>query len=350
MVFTLSSAVIQTLTYCLACLHTGRVLDQQQRVRCHSKQDQSAAAQQGGPDISRLDPDLQKQWDHAANVHLGNVDIAPQSRRKVGWTCDQCPDGHLHSWSAAVQNRTNGSGCPQCSGRKVCKHNSLATKAPAVAAQWDYEANDGTPDGVVAQSNQPAHWHCDACGHEWRATICTRVSKLKRGCPQCAKTARTKKKYVKQPTIAENPVLLAQWDHSRNAEQGHFPDRVRLQSAKQIFWLCNMCSVGQQHSWPAGPYNRTGRAKSGCPFCAGHAACKCNSLQALYPSIAAEWDHGKNKSQPCEHTAGSTHMAWWSSPQRGSWQQTIRTRTSNIQKKSVMSKRAQERLNSASPP
>ena len=77
--------------------HTGTVLNLQQRVRCHSKQDQHAAAQQAGPDISRLDSDLQQQWDHAANAHLGNIDITPQSHRKVGWLCDQCPDGHLHS-------------------------------------------------------------------------------------------------------------------------------------------------------------------------------------------------------------------------------------------------------------
>ncbi|KAL3155562.1 hypothetical protein ABBQ38_011116 [Trebouxia sp. C0009 RCD-2024] len=51
---------------------------------------------------------------------------------------------------------------PHNSGRQVCKHNSLATKAPLVAAQWDYEANDGTPDNVVAQSNHLAHWHCKA--------------------------------------------------------------------------------------------------------------------------------------------------------------------------------------------
>ena len=330
--------------------HTGRVLDQPRRVHSHSIASQHAAAQQGGPDISRLDPHLQQQWDHAANTHLGGVDIRPQSKRKVRWICDQCPDGHLHSWSARVQSRTNGSGCPQCSGRKVCKHNSLATKAPAVAAQWDYEANDGTPDGVVAQSNQPAHWHCDACGHEWRATICARVSKLKRGCPQCAESARTKKKYVKQPTIAENPVLLAQWDHKRNAEQGHFPDRVRLQSAKQIFWLCNKCSVGQQHSWSAQPFSRTGPSKTGCPCCSGHAACECNSLQALHPSIAAEWDHSRNEGQPSEYNAHSVHLAWWISPQRGSWQQTIKTRSRNLEQNSARSRLTQQRLNFATPP
>ncbi|KAL3130448.1 hypothetical protein ABBQ38_008270 [Trebouxia sp. C0009 RCD-2024] len=49
--------------------------------------------QQEGPDISLLEPMLQRQWDHAANAHLGNTPIKVHSRLKVWWTCDQCPDG-----------------------------------------------------------------------------------------------------------------------------------------------------------------------------------------------------------------------------------------------------------------
>ena len=320
--------------------HTDRVLNHQRRVRCHSKRDQHAAANQGPPDISRLDPNLQQQWDHAANAHLGNINIRQKSGRKVGWICDQCPDGHLHSWSATVSNRTNGQGCPQCSGHKVCKHNSLATKAPSVAAEWDYAANDGTPDSVTAQSGQHAGWHCVVCDYKWCARVQSRVSRNKAGCPQCGQISKCNKQ-IKHPTIAEDPALLAQWDHARNAEQGQFPHNIRLKSNKQIFWLCNKCPAGQEHSWSAAPYSRSSRIKPGCPCCAGKAACKCNSLQALYPAIAAEWDHGKNEDQPSNHTAGSRDMAWWSSPQRGSWQQSIHSCTSKVRNR---------KLNCGSPP
>ena len=107
--------------------------------------------------------------------------LKPYSHKQVRWTCDQCADGHQHSWLARVSDRTRGSGCPQCCGRQVCKHNSLATKAPLIAAQWDYDANDGTPDDVVAQSHQLATWHCNLCGCKWEAAISTRVSKSKAG-------------------------------------------------------------------------------------------------------------------------------------------------------------------------
>ena len=257
---------------------------------------QSQRGQQDGPDISLLKPTLQKQWDHVGNAHLGNKIIRPQSGIKVTWTCDQCPDGHQHSWSARVNHRSNGSGCPQCCGHKVCKRNSLATKAPLVAAQWDYEANDGTPDTVVSNSKQKVGWRCDVCSHQWTVSPNARVS-LHTGCPQCAKLKR--KAWTRRPTFAniQHP-LLSEWDHSRNALQDRFPYNISLQSKKQIFWLCTKCPAGQEHSWSASPHSRTDLMKRGCPICAGRVACRCNSLQALYPDIAAEWDYSKNAGQP----------------------------------------------------
>ena len=342
--------ISRLLQYSMVC-HTGKAWNQHPEVRCHLKQAQPAHKQQEGPNISCLDPALQQQWDHAANAHIGNVNIAPGSGRKVWWICDQCPDGHLHRWEARVASRTSGTGCPQCSGRKVCKHNSLATKAPSVADQWDYEANDGRPDSVVAQSNRRVGWLCGACGHKWSQTPGQRVCKTKKGCPMCAEHTKTKKK-IKHPTFAEchdprGKTLLAEWDHERNAAQGNFPQNTRMQSGKQIFWLCTNCPAGQQHSWSATPNKRYGRSKSGCPCCAGHKACKCNSLQALYPDIAAEWDHAKNQGHSSDYTGSSTYLACWVSPKRGSWQQAIYSRTEGLRSKPARLKRIQQRQKTA---
>ena len=322
----------------MACC-AGRAQQQNPDVRCHVSRQVQSSAQQEGPNISRLDPALQQQWDHAANAHLGTVDIKPYSHRKVWWTCDQCPAGHLHSWEAKVSNRTNGRGCPQCSGHKVCKHNSLATKAPKVAAQWDYDANDNTPEDVVAQSNKPVGWLCEVCGNTWSAAPGHRVGKQKAGCPKCYDNTRGKNQ-IKHPTFADcqdphSKALLAEWDHERNALQRHFPHTTRLHSHKQIFWLCHKCPAGQQHSWSATPNSRNNRSKPGCPCCAGKAACKCNSLQTLYPAIVAEWDHSRNDLQPSDYTGSSTSEAWWTNPLRGSWKQSINVRTKEVRLKHV---------------
>ena len=287
------------------------------------------AEEQGTPDISQLSSQLQQQWDHDANAHLGTIVITRFSHRKVQWRCEHCPDGHPHVWLAMVRNRSEGKGCPFCSGRRVCKHNSLHTLAPAIAAQWHPTQNLSQPEEFTAHSRTKAHWLCPACNHIWPAAIFMRVRG--HGCPICkGKSAKHNSK--RQPTFAAcNHPLLAEWDHRRNAEAGHFPDKITLGSNKQIFWLCPNCPAGQQHSYSAQPCMRTRRHRpSGCPQCAGHKACKCNSLGTHYPDLALQWDYSKNEGTPEDHTAHSVVVVWWLSEQGISWQQSIDERANLV--------------------
>ena len=209
----------------------------------------------------------------------------------------------------------------------MCKHNSLVTKAPWLAAQWDYEANDGlgTPESTVAGSAKRIGWRCNVCGGTWTQSPNVCVAKGS-GCPHCARVKRRSKQ--RHPTFEQSQhPLLAQWDFARNAKQNNTPSNTTLSSAKQIFWLCSRCPAGQQHSWSAKPFHRTARKGTGCPCCTGRVACACNSLQVLYPSVAAEWDYSKNEGQPSDYAAQSHHLVWWQTPQRGSWQQKIAQRT-----------------------
>ena len=197
----------------------------------------------------------------------------------------------------------------------------------------------------MAQSNDMANWHCKLCGCKWKATPNQSVGR-KTGCPQCGDHAKTKQR-TKHPTFAEcNHPLLAKWDRKRNTAQGHYPDKIRLKSNSQISWLCTKCPAGQEHSWSARPFSRTGRQQRGCPFCAGQAACRCNSLHALYPDIVAEWHYSKNQGQPSDYTAGSSYLAWWFNLQLGSWQQTIASRTSGPRQRTAHLRRSKERQNS----
>ena len=49
--------------------------------------DEQAAA---GPNISRLAPHVQQEWDHAANAYLGWIAIAPHSNIKAWWRSGLC--------------------------------------------------------------------------------------------------------------------------------------------------------------------------------------------------------------------------------------------------------------------
>ena len=296
-------------------------------VYCCISRDQTSP--KPGPDISALDRTLQKQWDHAANLHLGNIVITKHTRRKVWWICDQCPDGHVHQWIASVSNRTYGTGCPQCANVQLCKHNALATRAPAVAALWDDAKNGCTADIVIAGSHMMAHWRCNVCSHEWTARTSYKVYSST-GCPKCNQGAPGRRRQ-KHPTFTEcQHPLLAEWDHAKNAAEGLFPNAITLGSSKSVHWLCTKCAKGQKHSWQTPACNRTSKKANGCPVCDGKAVCKCNSLQERFPTIAAEWDYSKNEGTPNDYTCYSRQTVWWHNATKGSWQQEITKRTYTI--------------------
>ena len=277
---------------------------------------------QAGPDISLLSPLLQSQWDHPRNAHLGNAVIKPHATRKVWWTCGQCPDGHPHNWLATPHSRSGskgwqGSGCPFCANRKVCQHNSLHTKAPHLVPEWS-GANERSPNNFAISSSKKAWWRCK-CGCEWEATIQSR-SRLGRGCPDCAAVRRRGKK-KRHPTLTDSQHdMLKLWDWELNEEAGLEPGKLRCRSHKKAHWLCNRCPVGQPHRWQAtmnDVYESVSRGTSGCPCCQGMQACKCNSLQSLFPEVAAEWDYERNQGTPADVAAHSRKNVYWYNSHRG---------------------------------
>ena len=276
------------------------------------------------PDISELTLQLQQQWHPDNNALLGSIKVKPHSKRKVLWSCSHCPAGWPHIWLAAVKDRTAGQRCPYCRGRKLCKHNSLATKAPTVARYWDHSKNDSTSEQTLAGSNSSANWKCPDCQHEWQAQIATRVLK-DAGCPQCR---YRNTKYSKQPTFQEaQHSLLLEWDHERNALDDIHPHNTTLQSHKLVHWICDKCPKGRLHRYQKRAHSRTRKRAEGCPYCASRKICDCNSLAACSPSIAAEWDFVKNDASPADVTSRSHQVVWWRNASRGSWKQRVQDRT-----------------------
>ena len=271
-------------------------------------------------------------------MHLGNIVIRPGSDRKVWWSCGQCPDGLAHIWEASVKQRTYGRGCPFCSGTVICQHNTLARKAPEVALYWDAKKNHPlSPDQVTVFSSMRAHWKCSACLHKWQAIVFHKTYS-QTGCPKCAKanghrradgTRRT------HPTFAvAYHALLEQWDHNRNRGIGHFPDNTTLRSDKLIWWCCHACSKGKVHSWQARAKDRTKCKKpTGCPCCAGHQLCECNSLETVCPDIATDFDVEKNGVTAAEVTSAATTKYSWLSDEPGAKKRSVNQRTHYTRKK-----------------
>ena len=141
----------------------------------------------GENDLRSAHPRIAAQWASGKNGPLSPEQISPSSNRTVWW---QCQRGHF--WKASVAARTSrDQGCPYCTNRKVLAgFNDLATRHPAIAAQWHPSLNEGlTPDMVSCGSRKKVWWQC-GLGHSWKAVIYSRTGEKRAGCPVCA--GRTK--------------------------------------------------------------------------------------------------------------------------------------------------------------
>ena len=89
----------------------------------------------------------------------------------VWWMCNKG-----HEWKAQINNRSNGRGCPYCSGVKATKENCLATKGPWLAREWHPTKNASwSPKDVAPYSQRQVWWKCKQ-GHEARESVCSRAS------------------------------------------------------------------------------------------------------------------------------------------------------------------------------
>jgi len=134
----------------------------------------------GENDLKTVNPALADEWNYERNGSLIPEGFSANSSKKVWWKCSRG-----HEWQAVIYSRSNGTGCPYCSGNKILKgYNDLQTVNPSLANEWNYEKNNGlTPEDVTPGSDKKVWWKCSK-GHEWQSTVGHRHRG--RGCPYCA--------------------------------------------------------------------------------------------------------------------------------------------------------------------
>jgi hypothetical protein len=135
--------------------------------------------------LATVNPELAKQWDYERNK-LTPYDVTSKSGKVVWWICDKNSN---HRWKAKVSERSKY-GCPYCTSQKVCEDNSLETHYPEICKEWNYEKNDKTPKDYTSKSSQSVWWKCSVCSHEWKQTIKNRTVNNS-GCPNCDKGRKT---------------------------------------------------------------------------------------------------------------------------------------------------------------
>jgi len=189
----------------------------------------------GVNDLATTNPELAAQangWDPTT--------LSKYSNKIVSWRCQ-----YGHTWRAAVNNRSQGSGCAVCSGHKVLVgFNDLATINPALAAQadgWD-------PTTLTAHAGKKVGWRCEL-GHTWSALVSNRS--VGRDCAVCS---------GHKVLVGFNDLATTNLELAAQAN-GWDPTTLTAGSAKKVAWKCE-----QGHTWRASIGNRSfGR---GCPTCA----------------------------------------------------------------------------------
>ena len=204
----------------------------------------------GYNDLLTVNPMVAIEWDYEKNGELKPENFTSNSGEKVWWRC-----GKGHEWQATINNRSNGTGCPYCSNKKVLiGYNDLQTINPTLAQEWNHEKNgELKPENFTSNSGTLVWWKC-VHGHEWQAKIMDR-NKGNR-CPYCSGKRVLKGKNDLQTV---NPTLAKEWNHAKNGELT--PMDVMPNSDKKVWWLCS-----KGHEWQATIGHRNkGR---GCPECA----------------------------------------------------------------------------------
>lgn len=155
-----------------------------------------------------------------------------------------------------MYSRTNGVGCPYCSGKRVIVGKTdLATTHPELCFEWHPTKNSSlTPQDVSAGSHKLVWWQCEK-GHEWKTMAKDRVRG--NGCPYCA-GQHTILGETDLQTLC--PEVAKKWNITKNAPLT--PDKVSRYSNKKVWWQCPVC----RHEW-IGRINE--QSTSYCPQCAG---------------------------------------------------------------------------------
>ena len=262
----------------------------------------------GENDLATLYPDVAAEWS-SKNLPLQASQVKPKSNRRVWW---QCVSGH--EWQAVVSDRSNGKGCPYCSGRLVITgENDLATLRPEIAAEWSSKNFPLYPDQVKAGSNRKVWWQCKE-GHEWQATVNERTQG--RGCPYCAGQRVIQ---GENDLATMYPTLAAEWSQRNRPLE---PNQVKPGSNRRVWWHCKK----KEHEWQATVNSRV--QGTGCPYCAGQRVLPGeNDLATMYPGLAAEWSGRNFPLKPDQVMSGSSRKVWWHCAAGHEWQASVRMRT-----------------------
>lgn len=225
-------------------------------------------------------PDIAAQWDYERNEGQTPADVTYGSNKIVWWKCPLC--GHSYQKKIAnitspAKRKTESGKCPICLGRVIIPgFNSLKAKFPEIIEkEWDFEKNTIDPDTIPPTYRKKMWWICPTNpNHKWNGTVASVSNGF--GCKECSGWGY---RYTTEEWIAE-----AKKVHG-DKYQYHLVRYVDSETKVDI--VCPKHGVFRQVPY----YHLHGQ---GCPCCAHQKFHFSESLAALHPDIASEWDYELN--------------------------------------------------------
>jgi len=261
-------------------------------------------------------PHLVKEWHPTKNGDLIPEDFTHGSGKKVWFLCPK-----NHNYLTRIQYRTdkkNPTGCPYCSGKKICKDNNLQFLFPEIAKEWHPTKNEAlSPKELTPGTNKKVWWLCPK-GHSYDASVNNRTTKINpTSCSYCAG------KKIGEDNNLEFllPEIAKEWHPTKNGKLT--AKNISPGSHKKVWWLC---SKGHHYDLSVGV--RTRERNLGCPYCSGKRISLDNNLQFLFPEIAKEWHPTKNNElKPNQVFSRSSKKVWWLCSKGHSYKSVIAPRT-----------------------
>jgi len=250
--------------------------------------------------LSILFPKIANELHPSKNGNIVASNLLPGSHKKMWWKCDKGDD---HVWSARIVKRTNGNGCPICSGRKVVKSNCLKTTHADVAKMWHPTKNgDLTTYDITSGSNKKVWWKCPkGDDHEWENSP-NGIIKNTIKCKVCSNKIVVRSNCLK----TTHPEIAKEWHPNKNKKLN--PSNVVAGNNSKVWWKCDK---GDDHEWITSISNRC-FGGTNCPFCYGIKVGEKNNLKEKFPKLAKQWHPTKNGNlTPQEVYGGGGKRYWW---------------------------------------
>ena len=172
---------------------------------------------------------------HLHKTLNGSIDpsqLSPTTHEVLWW---QCPVAEDHVWEASVNQMKGSLRCGFCAGKKVSASNSLTSRFPEIADEFDLEKNYPlTPNDVTYGSSKKHWWRCPTNPeHMWQATVTSRTGMLNTGCPECVVVPRSRREIILSHEIGSF-FQIDQFDHRIRANGKSLDCDIILRDEKLV--------------------------------------------------------------------------------------------------------------------